>query len=224
MQWRFHRNPKRMRGRNPEFQKPLCEQGKTWGCCLVKGGQTVLGVSWPLQKSHRLFLQAQSRFLCQQLLTIWVTHEIVLVLFRPFLLYSKRPHGTSICSGEAQQADPLTSRAFSWLLSKFDVWLIPFWPHKIGPMTPLVLPIEGAVPGKKPPPLVTCVTGFAWGPVACSKPALLCVWFRLIVASQFLLSGWWCILDTFASQSGLGDVQWLEITVYMVLWAPSTCH
>ena len=52
-------------------------------------------VSWPGQKSHRLFLLAQTSFLCQQPLTNWVTHKIV-----------KRPHGTSICSGEAQRADP----------------------------------------------------------------------------------------------------------------------
>ena len=82
-------------------------------------------VSWPRQKSHRPFLLAQTSFLCQQLLTNWVTHKIVLVLFRP-LLYSKRPHGTSIRSGEAQQADPSTSRALSWLLSmKWCGWWQP---------------------------------------------------------------------------------------------------
>ena len=82
----FDGDPTRMRGGDSEFQKPLCEQGETWGCCLAKGGQTTLKVSWPRQKSHRLFLQAQTSFLCQQSLTNWVTHRIVLVLFLPFTL------------------------------------------------------------------------------------------------------------------------------------------
>ena len=65
-------------------------------------------VSWPRQKSHRLFLLSQTSFLCQQPLTNWVTHKIV-----------KRPHGTSICSGEAQRADPSTSRALSRCRNSF---------------------------------------------------------------------------------------------------------
>ena len=79
----------------------LCEQGEMWGCSLAKGGQTAPRVSWARQISHMLFLQAHFNFLCLQLLTNWVTRKIVLVLiFQHFLLFSKRPHGTSICSGE----------------------------------------------------------------------------------------------------------------------------
>ncbi len=75
-------------------------RGKTCRCCLVKGGQTASRIFRAHKNSHRLFLQAQFSFLCQQVLTNWVTHKIVLVLFRPFLLYSKRPHRTSMHSGE----------------------------------------------------------------------------------------------------------------------------
>jgi len=99
---RFNGDPKITRGSNFEFRSPLCgSRGETWdGCCLAKGGKTAPRVSWARQISHKLFLQAHFNFMCLQLLTNWVTRKIVLVLFQHFLLYSKRPHGTSICSGE----------------------------------------------------------------------------------------------------------------------------
>jgi hypothetical protein len=73
-------------GEIPNFRAG--ESVVTWGCCLAKGGHTPLRVSWPCQKSHRLFLQAQTSFLCQQSLKNWVTHKLVLVLglFLPFTL------------------------------------------------------------------------------------------------------------------------------------------
>jgi hypothetical protein len=98
----FNGDPKEWDGKTPNFKA-----GENVRVLSCERRTDRTRVSWPRQKSHRLFLLAQTSFLCQQPLTNWVTHKIV-----------KRPHGTSICSGEAQRADPSTSRALSRLLSK----------------------------------------------------------------------------------------------------------
>ncbi len=79
------RRPKKNEGAKFRISKAsLCEQGKTWGCSLAKGGQTSLR-AFDFSCRHRLV----TSFLCQQSLTNWVTHKIILVLCWSFTIQQK---------------------------------------------------------------------------------------------------------------------------------------
>ena len=66
----FDGDPKRMRGRNFEFRNFGAEENVRVLSYETKTDRTK--ISLPRQKSHRLFLQVQNSFLCQQSFTNWV--------------------------------------------------------------------------------------------------------------------------------------------------------
>ena len=66
----FDGDPKRMRWRNFEFRNFGAEENVRVLSYETKTDRTK--ISLPRQKSHRLFLQVQNSFLCQQSFTNWV--------------------------------------------------------------------------------------------------------------------------------------------------------
>jgi hypothetical protein len=77
----------------------------------------VHGILCECKKFHGLLLQALFSFLCQQLLTNWVTCKKVLVLFQSFYSNTVKDHTElAFAVVRTQQTDPATLQALSWLM------------------------------------------------------------------------------------------------------------
>ena len=100
----LQRRPKKNESEIQSFEILSVSRGKTWGLCLTKGGQTTLRVSGHARNLTDFSCWdtlASCTSNCSQIgVTPFFTPVILRYSKRVILLYSKRPHGTSICSGE----------------------------------------------------------------------------------------------------------------------------